>query len=266
MRFVSHHPFLVSTTLLLLAALIYVRPAQAAGPTVLIAPGWAEDRTEANAAKFDQVYGDLEAFLTSHGYNVHRVYPDTEEPFAASQVVCDELAATGAVAIVGHSQGGLEARYCVEHLDGDADVHMIDSPHSGLSWFEAWVTGLDHLRSTSSFMRALNASPNTPAPHYWLNMAFEETLAGACNIDLPGSWSASKHAAAPSRDDVQGYILQTLAGDDPCAPSATATPQEPPEPSQTPQPTATTQPSPTATAAPTQEPECSWWSRLIGRC
>ncbi|MCP3985782.1 MAG: alpha/beta fold hydrolase [bacterium] len=113
----------------------------------------------------------LQAYLRLMGYDAQcsRNFgiPDSIEAMAeAIGCLVERSAPEGRVTIVGHSMGGLAARWYVQRLGGDKRVDRIvtlATPHGGTYLaYNAPTTLLNQFDPEGSFIRSLNESPMPP--------------------------------------------------------------------------------------------------------
>jgi triacylglycerol lipase len=158
---------------------------EAAGTPILLVHGLVDNRS---------IFTVLRRALRRRGFgriwsmNYHVLTTDVRTAAArlAAHVerICDE---TGyeRIHVVGHSLGGVIARYYVQRMDGDARVHTLvtlGSPHAGTSAARLWLGGVGRqLRPGSDIMREL-AEP-----------------AAACRTRFVSFWSDLDALMSPKR-------------------------------------------------------------------
>ncbi|HVE62568.1 MAG TPA: alpha/beta fold hydrolase [Mycobacteriales bacterium] len=138
---------------------------EAAGTPIVLVHGWVDNRsifTVLRRALHRRGFGQV----VTMNYNVltHDVPRAAHRLGALVEQVCDQ---TGyeRVHVVGHSMGGLVARYYVQRLGGDERIHTLatlGTPHRGTRAAHLFVgRALKSLRVGSSVVRELEE----PAPH-----------------------------------------------------------------------------------------------------
>jgi triacylglycerol lipase len=137
------------------------RPGSPERPLVVL-PGLAD-----NTAIFTELRKAFPGPVVSFGYSPLLKDVRTAAKRLAEQIeeLCD-LAPVSTVDVVGHSLGGLIARYYVQRLDGHRRVHTgvtIATPHSGTytAWLLSPIPLVRQLRPGSELFRELSE----PAPH-----------------------------------------------------------------------------------------------------
>jgi triacylglycerol lipase len=231
-------------------------PGVEAAPAAPTAPVQAEPRDPVvvipgTLAGEPLVEVDIQALadaLRSEGYGVYIYWlpgngvGDMRETAAGLPAFVDDvLAWTGADAVdlVGHSQGGLLARYYVRFLGGDGVVDSLVSlgaPHYGTqlanlaSLFGSWnclgVGVCTQAAVGSAFLADLNAGDDTPggARYTTFTTRFDEIVLPSTNALLRGDGNVNviiqqqcplrvvEHLALPNDVAVQGGVVDALEG------------------------------------------------------
>jgi triacylglycerol esterase/lipase EstA (alpha/beta hydrolase family) len=156
---------------------LLVGDVEAAGTPILLVHGMADNRS---------VFALLRRGLLRRGFGrVHSINysPLTNDVRAAAEQLAEQVEALATetgyerIHVVGHSMGGLIARYYVQRLGGDARVHTLvtlGTPHQGTRVAHLWPSQLcRQLRPGSDLMLELDQ----PAPHcrtrfvvYWSDL------------------------------------------------------------------------------------------------
>jgi triacylglycerol esterase/lipase EstA (alpha/beta hydrolase family) len=223
-------------------------PAAAAVPvrlgTVLVVPGYGGDLGG---------LGSIAAALKKAGRRVRLV----SLPASASQsferqavsleaaVRAEEKAGHGPVDIVGHSNGGVLARYWARHYHGAGRARVIiglGSPQHGTQLAELAYQAAPGLcsascrevRPHSAFLSALNAGDETPAGIGWVTVytdnddvvtpATSASLSGAVNVHLQAvcATATATHSGLLAAPLVLGIVLDELRAAGPHAETAAA--------------------------------------------
>lgn len=130
---------------------------------------------------------------------------------AAIRDVINALPADARVHLVGHSMGGISARYYLKNLGGASRVSTyvaIDAPHYGSpkAWLLCW-----QIIPNSPFLRALNAPDATPGslPYIQLTVEYGQLLPGVYYAPLSGV----THRSAVADPATIALVIRTLQGD-----------------------------------------------------
>jgi pimeloyl-ACP methyl ester carboxylesterase len=203
---------------------INVSSAQAApiSPTsVLIIPGWGLGPAP---------YVLMAATFESEGYDVEVLDLKGEDPTADSQAIADKVGAIRAanphqkVALVGHSAGGLSARYYLKARGGysvvDTYVAIGTAQYGAIP--KCGPGDLPFVCFDAPLLRDVNAGVDTPGPtrYYSLTVDGDYTdgrldgeqcrLAPAPALPLIGR--TMQHAASPLNPAVTAAVSSALAG------------------------------------------------------
>ncbi|MCP5057304.1 MAG: alpha/beta fold hydrolase [bacterium] len=147
----------------------------------------------------------LQGYLRLMGYDAQSSrnfgIPDSIEAMAAAVGRLVERAAPeGRVTIVGHSMGGLAARWYVQRMGGDARVDRIvtlATPHRGTYLASNAPTALlNQFDPEGPFIRALNASPMPPS------VELHSIVAGQDLIVIPRAAGEAPFGESVTFDDL----------------------------------------------------------------
>ena len=191
--------YLVAATLVVGAASVAsAEPVAAAGDPVIVVAGTV------SPAVANEI---LRGRLAADGYDAYifelpglGIGDITDSSVALAAFVDDVLAATGAnrVDLVGHSQGGLVARYYVKYLGGSGEVDSLitlGTPNHGTALanlgnvlgIDGFCASCEQMAIGSAFLSDLNAGDDTIGSVDYTNIytAFDELVFPASTARLP---------------------------------------------------------------------------------
>jgi pimeloyl-ACP methyl ester carboxylesterase len=207
-----------------------VAPAQAEppAPVALIIPGQAMGSSP---------YALMAGVLQAQGYEPLIVDVPGTDLVADAQVIAHAVRGVGdrRIALIGHSVGGLSARYYLKALGGSAVVDQyiaIGTAQYGIA--PKCIRGTEQYSCfDSDFLRTLNDGDDTPGPTRYNAIRSDSEYAdgrldgGQCRVQapvLPGlDWGAN-HALEPLNPAVLSAVSEQLAGG--CPGSYVASPED----------------------------------------
>ena len=192
---------------------------------VLFLHGWGDTDKE--------IWNKMISRFKAAGYSENELLAITYEPGHFNERIAEEdvktaveklLAQTGAakVDIVTHSMGGLNSRYYIKNLGGDAKVDdwvSMGGPNHG-NWQADWCKDSDscsQMQRDGDFLKNLNAGDETPgnvtyytfsSPHDGVAASWSVPLNGAINIEVK---SVGGHSEYYDNDEVIRMVIGAVS-------------------------------------------------------
>lgn len=196
--------FVACATALVLLATGHARGAMP--PVVMVHGAWPGSPSDFDA---------MAAAFRAKGYTVYTPQmPTPYDPQANAYALKAFIDGLGVpqVHLVGHSMGGIEARYYLKFLGGTAkviDLTTIDSPAYGF-WWGCFLPG-GFMCPGSAFYSHLNEGDDTPGPSRYVELMGQIDLwpldGGVCTAHIDGD-----HGSLPSQPAVIADVLAAVGG------------------------------------------------------